>query len=458
MTGHFTLLSPLFGDPAVDACFDDQRHLQGMLDFEAALARAQADAGVIPPEAARAIGPVCRADLYDIAAIATAAGRSGNTAIPLVKALTARLAMTDREAARWVHWGATSQDALDTGLVLQCRSALGLIRDGWIRLETALAGLAQQYAATPEIGRTWLRHAVPITFGLKAATWLSQMMRIGDRLAEVGTACAVLQFGGAAGTLASLGDKGLAVAELLAQELGLALPDLPWHGQRDRFCALAGTLGLGAGALGKIARDISLLSQTEIAEVAEAAAPGKGGSSTMPHKRNPVGCAVALAVAQRTPQLVATMLAAQTGEHERGLGAWQTEWETLPQIFRLLGGSLRNTIEVVENLEVFPARMAANIDITQGLVLAEAVTMALADKTGRAEAHEMVERASQRAIALSLPFGAVIAGDPEIARHLPGTRLAALMEPGQYLGQSAQFIERVLATCRARQSVRETTA
>ena len=178
----------------------------------------------------------------------------------------------------------------------------------------------------------------------------------------------------------------------------------------------------------------------------------------MPHKRNPVGCAVALAVAQRTPQLVATMLAAQTGEHERGLGAWQTEWETLPQIFRLLGGSLRNTIEVVENLEVFPARMAANIDITQGLVLAEAVTMALADKTGRAEAHEMVERASQRAIALSLPFGAVIAGDPEIARHLPGTRLAALMEPGQYLGQSAQFIERVLATCRARQSVRETTA
>ncbi len=458
MTGPFTLLSPMFGDPAIDACFDNQSHLQGMLDFEAGLARAEAKAGIIPAKAASAIGPACRAELYDIAAIATAAARSGNTAIPLVKALTARLSETDWDAARWVHWGATSQDALDTGLVLQCRSALALIQNDWIQLEAGLATLAARFATTPEIGRTWLQHAVPITFGLKAATWLSQTMRVGDRLAEAEATVAVLQFGGAAGTLASLGNQGLAVAELLAHELCLDLPDLPWHGQRDRFCELAGTLGLAAGVLGKIARDISLLSQTEIGEVAEAGEHGKGGSSTMPHKRNPVGCAVALAAAQRIPHLVATMLAAQTGEHERSLGAWQAEWETLPQIFRLIGGSLRNTIEVVENLEVVSARMAANIDITKGLVLAEAVTMALAEKIGRAEAHEMVERASHRAIAQSLPLGEVLLADPVVTRHLIPTSLRGLLDPGQYLGQSANFTRRVLATFQARQSIRERKA
>lgn len=452
MTGAFTLLSPLFGDPAVDAVFDDRGHLQGLLDVEAALARAAVEAGIIPATAAAPIVAACRAEFYDLAAIATAAAIAGNTAIPVVKALTARVAATDDQAARWVHWGATSQDVLDTGLVLQCRTALDLIQRGWTRLEAALAGLVETYATTPEIGRTWLQHAVPVTFGLKAATWLSQIMRVGDRLTVSSDAAAVLQFGGAAGTLASLGEAGLRVAECLARELDLALPDLPWHGQRDRLGDLAAVLGLGGGALGKIARDIALLSQTEIAEVAEPAGTDKGGSSTMPHKRNPVGCAVALAAAQRLPSLVATMLAAQTGEHERSLGAWHAEWQTLPEIFRLVGGSLRNMIEVVEGLEVDRDRMAANIDLTRGLVFAEAVTMSLGAKIGRAEAHHLVETASRRAVAQGLSLGDALAADPAVTDHLDATARQSLLTPGHYLGQSAVFTGRVLATYRARRS------
>jgi 3-carboxy-cis,cis-muconate cycloisomerase len=454
MTGPFTLLSPLFGDPAIDACFDDRAHLQGMLDFEAALARAESRAGMIPDEAASAIGAACKADLYDPGAIATAAARSGNTAIPLVKALTAQVAQNDSDAARWVHWGATSQDALDTGLVLQCRSALAVLLEQWGRLEGALAALAERHAATPQIGRTWMQHAVPISFGLKAATWLSQAMRVGDRLREVSASVTVLQFGGAAGTLASLGDQGLVVAELLARELDLDLPDIPWHGQRDRLCEVAGALGLAAGTLGKIARDISLLGQTEIGEVAEAAEPGKGGSSTMPHKRNPVGCAVALAASQRVPPLVATMLAAQTGEHERSLGPWQAEWETLPEIFRLVGGSLRNMVEATAHLDVHPERMTENINATKGLVLAEAVTMALGQRIGRARAHELVEQASHRAIAQSQPLIEVLSAEPEVTRHLDGSDLHQIMDPAGYLGQSGQFTQRVLASWRTRPSLK----
>lgn len=450
MTSPFTLLSSLFGDPALDAHFDDRAHLQGLLDFEAALARAEAEAGIIPVTAAAMITAACRADFYDRPAIAAAAATAGNTAIPLVKALTARVAADDAEAARWVHWGATSQDAIDTGLVLQCRAALGQLESGWAKLEAALAALAGRHATTPEIGRTWLQHAVPISFGLKVATWLSQAMRAGDRLAAAGREAMALQFGGAAGTLAALGPEGLRVGALLAAQLNLVLPDLPWHGQRDRLGALAAALGLAIGALGKIARDVSLLSQSEIAEVAEPAGDGRGGSSTMPHKRNPVACAVALAAAERAPGLVATMLAAQTGEHERSLGPWQAEWETLPQLFHLLGGSLRQMVLAIEGLVVDPARMAVNIDVTRGLVFAEAVSMALAAKIGRALAHHVVEQASHRAVAEGRHLALILAAEPTVTAHLDTAGLHALFDPARYLGQSAAFTARVLASYHAR--------
>jgi len=439
------LLGPLFSSDAVSAAFDDAATIQAILDVEAALARAQAKVGLIPQSAVAPIAAACRAEAYDIDALGRQAALAGNTAIPLVKALTAAVRAADQDAARYVHWGATSQDIQDSGLVLQIRAALGPLHRDIERLELALVALATRYAADPMPGRTWLQHAAPITFGLKAAGYLSTLRRAKRRLQAAGQTALVLQLGGAAGTLASLGERGIEVSQALAQELDLALPALPWHGARDRLVDLACALGVLTGALGKMARDLSLMMQTDVGEAFEPAAAGKGGSSTMPHKRNPVGCAVTLAAAIRVPPLVATMLAAMPQEHERGLGGWHAEWETLPEIFRLASGALAQMAAAFEGLEVDTTTMRADLDKTHGLLMAEAVSMALADHIGKAQAHHLIETASRRALSDGVGLAEALSAMPEATRHLSPEALAQVMRPEAYLGAAAAFIQRVLA-------------
>ena len=299
--------------------FCDQGRVQAMLDFEAALARAEARVGMIPSNAVAPIEAACRAGLYDFATLGEAIATAGNSAIPLVKALGKQIAATDAEAERYVHLGATSQDVMDSGLVLQLRRALELIESDLAQLGQTLASQAQRYATTPLAGRTWLQHATPVTLGMKVAGWLGAVTRSRQRLAELKPRLLVLQFGGASGTLAALGEQAMPIAQALAEELQLTLPDQPWHTQRDRVVEFGAALGLIAGSLGKLGRDISLLMQTEAAEVFEPSAPGKGGSSTMPHKRNPVGAAVLIGAATRVPGLLSTLFSAMPQEHERSL-------------------------------------------------------------------------------------------------------------------------------------------
>lgn len=297
--------------------FSDQGRVQGMLDFEAALARAQAGLGVIPGDAVADIVAACDARLYDFDALAEAIGNAGNSAIPLVKALGQQIAGRNPSAERYVHLGATSQDVMDSGLVLQLRAAVTLLEKDLSLLADALAQQAQRHAAVPMSGRTWLQQATPVTLGAKIAGWLGAITRHRQRLNEIKPRLLCVQFGGASGSLAALGEMAFPVAEALARELKLGLPDQPWHTQRDRLVEFASVLGLIAGSLGKLGRDISLLMQTEAGEVFEPAAAGKGGSSTMPHKRNPVGAAVMIAAATRAPGLIATMFSAMPQEHER---------------------------------------------------------------------------------------------------------------------------------------------
>jgi len=433
--------------PAMEAIFSDRTRVQRMLDVEAALAVAEARHGVIPVGAVAPIGATCDAGVIDFAALAAAAATAGNLAIPLVRQLTARVAASDAEAAKYVHWGATSQDVIDTGTALQLRDALAQIDADLRQLGHALCELAERHRTTPQVGRTWMQHALPITFGAKVAGWLDALTRHYARLQQVRTQSAVLQFGGAAGTLAALGDKGLQVAQSLAGELKLGLPILPWHAARDRFAEAATTLGLLTGTLGKMARDIALLSQTEIAELAEPTAPGRGGSSAMPHKRNPVSCAAALAAAERVPYLVATMLGAMTQENERALGGWQAEWETLPQVVRLSACALQQMLYVCSGLHVDVERMRHNLDLTQGQIMAEAVTMALGAKIGRQAAYEVVERACRAAGNHHLR--AVLEQDGVIGAHLSTRELDHAFDPSNYAGEAAQFVDHAIAAWRA---------
>ena len=425
--------------------FCDQGRVQAMLDFEAALARAEARVGLIPPNVVAPIESACRADLYDFSALGEAIATAGNSAIPLVKALGKQIAATDAEAERYVHLGATSQDVMDSGLVLQLRQALALIESDLAQLADSLAVQAQRHAATPLAGRTWLQHATPVTLGMKIAGWLGAVTRSRQRLRELKPRLLVLQFGGASGTLAALGEQALPIAQALAEELQLTLPEQPWHTQRDRVVEFGAVLGLIAGSLGKFGRDISLLMQTEAAEVFEPAAPGKGGSSTMPHKRNPVGAAVLIGAATRVPGLVSTLFSAMPQEHERSLGLWHAEWETLPEICCLVSGSLQQARLLADGLEVDAARMSRNLELTQGLVLAEAVSTVLAQRVGRDTAHHLLERCCKRAVAEQRHLRAVLGDESQVTDELSSAELDHLLNPAHYLGQAQVWVERAVA-------------
>lgn len=440
-----SLFDPLFGDPAVTARLSDEARVQAMLDVEAALAGAEAALGVIPASAAPPIRAAARAALYDLAALADEAQHDGNLAIPLVRALTRQVAASAPDAARYVHWGATSQDIIDTALVLQLAGAIPLLVQQLRRAESAAAGLARTHADTVMSGRTWLQQATPVTFGLKAAGWVDALQRVRQRIDAAMDDARVLQFGGASGTLAAFGARGLAVAVRLAADLGLRTPALPWHAHRDRLAQLACTLGVAAGTLGKIARDLALLGQTEVAETHEAPAAGRGGSSAMPHKQNPVSAAVALAAAARAPGLVATMLIAMPQEHERGLGGWQAEWTVLPELTGVTAGAARAVAEALSNLVVDPARMRANLDASRGLALSEAVAVALGAHVGKARAHAIIEAAAAEAMASGRPFGDLLADDAEVAAHFDRAAIERLLDPVRYLGATSAMIERVLS-------------
>jgi 3-carboxy-cis,cis-muconate cycloisomerase len=435
----------LFRWEVLEEVLSDRARLQGMLDFEAALARAEARTGVIPASAAPAIAGKCQAERFDLAVLARAGARSGNLAIPLVDQLRAQVAADDAEAARFVHWGATSQDAIDTGCVLQLRQALERIEPELATLADALARLARDHRATPAVARTWMQHALPTTFGLKAAGWLAAVDRDRARMAALRRLCLVLQFGGAVGTLAALGSKGLDVAEALGEDLGLAVPEVSWHTHRDRLAEVATAAGICTGTLGKIARDLALSAQTELSEVSEAAAEGRGGSSTLPHKRNPVACATILAAATRMPGLVSSMLSAMPQEEERGLGGWQAEWETLPEILGVFGGALHRLSEAVGGLVVDTARMRANLEATRGLIFAEAVQMELGRAIGLARAHQLVAEACGRAQSEGRHLREVLEADPGLTGHLGREQLERLFDPLRYLGAADRLIDRALA-------------
>ncbi len=434
----------VLGDADVAAHFSGHAQLQGMLDVEAALAHAEAEVGVVPASCVAPIQAAARAELYDGSRLAADARETGNPVIPVVRHLTAQVAQADAAAARFVHWGATSQDILDTGLVLQLRAAGPIVSDHLARGVRAAAVHARRYADATMAGRTWLQQATPVTFGLKAAGWADALDRARRRLRAALDDALVLQFGGASGTLASLGPRGPAVTEALAARLDLEAPDIPWHAHRDRFAQLACALGIVAGAGGKIGRDIALLAQTEVGEAVERPAPGRGGSSTMPQKRNPVAASIALAAAARAPGLVATMLGAMVQEHERGLGGWQAEWDTLPDLVVTAASGVRAVADALDGLIVYTDRMRANTGASGGGLLAESIAMALAESIGKHEAHACVAAACGRAAAEGRPLADVLAGDPLVMQHLDHAAITRRLSADNYLGATRGYIDRVL--------------
>lgn len=440
------LLAPMLSSAAMRAVCDDAAILQNMLDFEAALARAEVACGVTPHEASVPIGAACKAESFDLAALADAATRSGNLAIPLVKALTANVAKKDAEAARYVHWGATSQDVIDTATMLSLRAGIDALLADLERAVAGFAGLARAHRDTAVVARTWLQHALPMPFGLKLAEYAAALHRSRKRLLRLRRETLAVQFGGAAGTLAALGDKGLAVAEALAKELDLPLPDAPWHTHRDRIAEAASVFAILAGSCGKIARDVSLMMQTDVGEAFEPAGAGRGGSSTMPHKRNPVAAASALGAATMAPNLTATIFAAQVQDHERSAGPWHAEWPTLPTLMLVTSGALAAIVDLAEGLEVDAARMRANLDATHGLIMAEAVTFALAEKIGKSDAHHLIEAASKKAVAEKTHLRDVLSADAKVTALLDTKHLAELFEPMAYQGASQALIDRLLAS------------
>ena len=439
------LLDGFFRSPTVEPLFNDIASVQAILNFEAALARAQNRAGLISAEAAQSIASSCRVELFDLPSLAQAMPSAGNLAIPLLKQLNALVARNSPEASRYVHFGATSQDALDTGMVLQLRASISAIEKDLDTILTTLIALTQTHRKTLLVARTWLQHALPTTFGYVTGGWLDAFLQHRERLDSSLEKSLVLQFGGAAGTLAALGTNGSQVAKFLAEELRLPLPRIPWHAQRERISETAATLALLSGTMAKIARDLSLYMQTEVGELSEPPSTGRGGSSTMPHKQNPVTSAAILACTMRVPALVSTVFSGLSGEYQRSLGAWQSEWEVVPEIVRLTAGASHQLASLLPRLRVNSEKMRSNLELTHGLIYAEAISLALSEKLNRSSAHKLVESACRRAQSEKRHLRAILSEDAEVTTILSPENIASLFEPANYLGSADVFIETVLA-------------
>jgi 3-carboxy-cis,cis-muconate cycloisomerase len=397
---------------------------------------------VTTPDVAAIIDAHCDADAIDLDKVDRESIGAGNDVIPIVEQIIENVARSNPTAASFVHYGATSQDVIDTALMLQLRDVVALFDEEMRRLVVALARLAVVEAETPMAARTWMQHASPTSFGFKVAGWLDGVHRAHKRVCALYDAI-VLQFGGAVGTLAAFGPRAQSVAQAFSVEIGLPLPAIAWHSTRDRIGEVATTLGLLTATLGKIARDVSLMAQSEVDELREPNTPGRGRSSTMPQKHNPIACAAILAAAVRTPGLVATILAGMVQEHERALGGWQAEWEVIPQICMLAFEALDHTTTVISGLEVRHDRMTANLDVTNGLIFAEALTFALTPTVGRRSASELTKRAIQRAAAERRHLRDVIQDDLEIRGKLSKADIDAVFDPTRYLGIASETIQRV---------------
>ena len=439
----------MFTAPEMSAVFSGPTLVQRMLHFEAALARAQARVGIIPQGAANAITTKCRVELIDVPVLYREAAVAGTPAIPLVRILSE---LVEGEARKFVHWGATSQDVIDTAMVLQMRDGLDLLRDRLLTIGAACATFAERQRHTPMAGRTLLQHAVPITFGLKAARWLALTTRVVQRLRDLRERALAVQLGGAAGTLAALGGDGIHVMELVAQDLGLRVTDLPWHTERDRIAEIAAGLGIVAAAMAKIASDLALLAQTEVGEVSGSASTSGGRSSTMPQKRNPVEATATIACARLALGIVPVLLAAGALEHERGIGSWQAEWQAIPDLFRATSGAVMWIDRAMETLAVDADRMRVNLDLTRGLIMAEALTTALAPHFGRPEAYRIVQDVCDRATRTKAALQDMAAADERVHSVLSGDRLQQALDVSTYLGSADVLIDRALAEFRTLRS------
>lgn len=430
-----------FGTPAMRALFSDAALVGRYVEVEVALAQAEAKVGVIPAPAAADIKRLARADAIDLAKLKQ---ETDNVGYPIV-GIVHQLARQCGEAGRYIHWGATTQDIMDSATALQVKAALALVETDLDAIAAALVALAKKHRSTVMAGRTHLQHALPVTFGYKAAVWLSMIERHRQRLSQLKPRVLVGQFAGAAGTLASLGDKGLAVHDALMAELALGAAPIAWHVARDNLAETVGFLGLVTGTLAKIATDVAFMMQTEVGEAFEPFVQGRGSSSTMPQKRNPISCELILAAAKVVRQHTGLMLDAMPADYERATGPWHLEWVAVPEAFIAAGGALHQARFLLEGLIVEAGRMRRNLDITGGLIVAEAVMMALAQHTGRQVAHDLVYGACRSALDGGTTLLAELEKLPEVTQHLDTPRLAALTDPVNYLGSALAMVDRVLA-------------
>ena len=434
-----------FGTPRMREVFEDRALVSRYVEAEVALARAEARCGVIPPEAAQEIAARSTIDALDFDLLRQETEIVGYPILPLVH----QLAKLCGDAGGYVHWGATTQDIMDTGVVLQVRDALGLIESELADLRRILAGLAKRYRDTPMAGRTHLQQALPVTFGYKVAVWLAMFDRHAERLEELRPRVLVGQFAGAAGTLASLGNKGLDVQKAMMEELGLGVPVATWHVARDGLAEVVNFLGLLTGSLGKVAYDVMILASTEFAELYEPFVKGRGASSTMPQKRNPISSELIFAASKAVRQHAGLMLDAMIHDLERATGPWHAEWIALPESFILTAGALHQANFMLDGLIVDEQRMRKNLDMSNGLIVAEAVMMGLAPHIGRQDAHDVVYAACRTVNEKGGTLASVLNSMPEVSSRLDPALIERLTDPANYLGAAPQMVDRVLANSAA---------
>jgi 3-carboxy-cis,cis-muconate cycloisomerase len=436
------IFKDIFTTPEMRNVFSDEQRTAFYLEIEAALARVQGRLGIIPAEAAREIESKCRIENIDFARLKQQTERIGYPILGVVQQI---VALCKDGLGEWCHWGATTQDITDTATVMQIRAALDLVEADMEKIAAALADLARRYRDTPMAGRSNLQQAVPITFGFKAASLLAAMQRHRERLAQLRPRVLVGEFAGAAGTLASLGADGLKVQAGLMKELKLGEPEIAWHTVRDRIGEVGCFLALVTGTLGKVSTDVKLLMQTEVAEVFEPFHESRGSSSTMPQKRNPISCLYIHATSALVRQNAAALLEAAVADHERSTGPWEIEWIALPEIFLLASGALAQSRDLLEGLQVDAARMRANLDLTNGMIVSEAVMMGLGPHLGRQRAHDLVYDICRQVGATGQPLLDLLVKDKEISRVMDRAGLAKLVDPANYLGLAGEMVDRVLA-------------
>jgi 3-carboxy-cis,cis-muconate cycloisomerase len=422
--------------------FSDEQRTACYLEIEAALARVQGRLGVIPAEAAAEIVSKCKVENIDFPKLKATTERIGYPILGVVQQI---VALCDKGLGEWCHWGATTQDITDTATIMQIRAALDLVERDMEKVTAALAELSRRHRDTPMAGRSNLQQAVPLTFGFKCACLLAAMQRHRERLKELRPRVLVGEFAGAVGTLASLGADGLKVQEALMQELGLGQPEIAWHTVRDRIGEVGCFLGLVTGTLGKISMDVKLLMQTEVGEVYEPFHEGRGSSSTMPQKRNPISCLYIHSTAALVRQHVAALLEAAVADHERSTGPWEIEWISLPEIFLLSSGALAQTRDLVSGLQVDARQMRANLDLTHGNIVSEAVMMGLGQHLGRQRAHDLVYDICRHTATTGEPLADLLAKDAEISKHVSRAELEKMCDPAHYLGLAGEMVDRVLA-------------